>query len=135
MSNATVFNLATPLRTFTVLLTPTLLTTGSPADITSAAIPAGITRWKPIGAYVRASSAAATLALATVGLYTQAAAAGTLLVTPVLLTSLSAAQKLQDFTVIAVTDAIADQNIFVRQTVNSGAAGALVVVVNCINLS
>lgn len=101
------------------------LTAGAPTDLGSLAVPAQMVRWKPGRVYVRATAAAATLALCTVGLYTQAAAAGTNIVAPVALTALTAANTIQDLTSITPASSITDLNIFVRMTIASAATGTL----------
>ena len=101
------------------------LTAGVPTDLGSLAVPAQMVRWKPGRIYVRATAAAATLALCTVGLYTQAAAAGNNIVAPVALTALTAVNTIQDLTAVNPSASITDLNIFVRMTAASGAAGTL----------
>lgn len=105
--------------------TQTLVTTGSPGDLGSVSIPATVTRWRLFQAVAKAATASGTLAAATVGLYTQAAAAGTNIVAPVALASLTAANTIQSLTAIFPASGISDTNVFFRQTVDSGNAGTV----------
>lgn len=123
-------------RIFTVqLLGVTSGAAGSPADRANTTVPASVTRWRPLNVTIRAASAVGTLALATFGIYTQAAAAGTTIVTAAALTTISAANKFVASTVAAVTDGITDTGIFARQTVDGTNAGTLDIIIECIDLS
>lgn len=105
--------------------TQTLLTTGSPADLGSISLPSTILRWRLFAATAKCATASGTLAAATVGLYSQAAAAGTALVTPVAFTALTAANTIQVLTPLVPASGVADSTIFFRQTVDSGNAGTV----------
>lgn len=125
-----------PARYFTVALrSVTVGTSGSPVDRANVALPTGITRWRPVSVTIRAVTAAGTLALGTIGVYTQAAAAGTTIVTAAALTTLTVANVFVVSTVAAVTTGITDTNVYVRQTVNSANAGTIDVFVECEDLT
>lgn len=125
-----------PSRYFTVALRNVAVgTSGSPVDRASVGLPTGITRWRPIGVTIRAVTAAGTLAAGTFGVYTQAAAGGTTIVTAAALTTLITANIFVASTIAAITTGITDTNIFVRQTVNSVNAGTIDVFVECEDLT
>lgn len=125
-----------PTKQFSVRLSGVAIAAaGSPIDAASIALPPQVTRWIPTRTTFRAATAAGTLAGASVGVFTQAAGAGTTIVTAAAITSLTAANKMQTMTTIAVTDGITDTNIFIRQTADSANAGTLDIVIDCIDLT
>ncbi len=123
-------------RNFTVSLRGvTVGTSGSAADRASVALPVGITRWRLLRTIIRVVTASGTLALGTVGIYTQAAAGGTTIVTAAALVTLTATNKVVDSTIAAITDGITDTNVFVRQTIDSANAGTIDVFIDCQDLT
>lgn len=81
-----------------------------------------------------ARTAAGTLAVAEVGLYTAAAGGGTGIVAAAALTGVTAANKHLAMTV-AAHDVQTAQTLYVRQTVNSGNAGTVDVIIELQDLS
>jgi hypothetical protein len=123
-------------RTFNVTLRGVpIATSGSPADRQSAAIPSGITRWRPVRATIICATATGTLAAASAGIFTQAAGAGTAIVDATALTPFTGANQVRDLNLGTINTAITDQNIFIRQTVNSGNAGTLDILIACQDLT
>jgi hypothetical protein len=123
-------------RTFNVTLRAVpIATSGSPNDRASKAIPSGITRWRPVRATILCATAAGTLAAASAGIFTQAAGAGTAIVDATALTPFTGANQVRDLNLGTINTAITDQNIFIRQTVNSGNAGTLDILIQCQDLS
>lgn len=123
-------------RTFTVTLRAVpIATTGSPADRASRALPVGITRWRPLRATIICATATGTLGAASAGIFTQAGGVGTAIVPSTAMTPFTGANEVRDLNLGTVNTAIVDQNIFIRQTVNSGNAGTLDVIIVCQDLS
>lgn len=123
-------------RVFNVTLRAVpIQTSGGAQDRASAAIPAGITRWRPTRATILCATASGTLAAASAGIFTQAAGAGTAIVDATALTPFTAANQVRDLNLGTINTAITDQNIFIRQTVNSGNAGTLDILIQCQDLT
>lgn len=123
-------------RTFTITLRAVPIgTSGGAVDRASKAIPAGITRWRPVRATILCAAAAGTLAAASAGIFTQAAGGGTAIVAPTALTPFSAVNEVRDLGLGTINQAITDQNIFIRQTVNSANAGTLDILIACQDLT
>lgn len=115
----------------------TVLTSTSPGDLGSIAIPANITRYIIRKIAVVAKTAAGTLALATVDLRTVAAGGGSSVLSgATALVAASAAGKVVDLSSVSViTDALTASTLFVRQTVDSANAGTIIVSLELTDLS
>lgn len=112
-----------------------ILTSGGVVDRLSAPIPPGITHWRPILVTVIVRTASGTLAAGSAGLFTQAGGAGTTIVSPAALTPFTGVNAVRDLNLPVFNTAIVDQNVFARQTVNSGNAGTLDIFIRCQDLS
>jgi len=72
---------------------------------------------------------------ATLGLYTAAGGAGTAIVAPTLLATLTGTGKFQALTIAALTDMVTATTLYPRLTVASGVAGGASLVVEFVDLS
>jgi hypothetical protein len=125
---------ATPYGTQAVRISNvTLLTTGSPADLTSVTI--GLSRYIVTAVYVESNSAAGTLAAATIDVRTAAAGGGaSVLNAATALTGLTAADKAQSVAVAALGNVQTAATLVLRQTVDSANAGVVSLVIVVIPL-
>lgn len=113
----------------------TLKTTGAAADQATISLKGlDITKYHVNNVRIVSRTAAGTLAAATVGLFTAAAAGGTGIVATAVLGSLTAANKIQASTV-AAHDPLTAQTLYVYQNVDSANAGTVDVYVEIFDLS
>lgn len=108
----------------------TVLTAGSPADIATIAIPAGITRWRVIPntgqGIMLAESASGTLAAGTIALFDGAGGTGNAITVAIGGPSVSGGITGISGSTAGTMNAVSSSGtIYIRQTVNSVNAGAL----------
>lgn len=103
-----------------VIVTGLNLNDSAPVDLTSLDLSLSS---KYLPTEIRAFDATADLSSAELGIYTEAAAAGTAIVAPAALTNLTAAGKYHDLTIAALTDLITSNTLYPRLTVAAGTAG------------
>jgi hypothetical protein len=100
-------------------------TSGSPTDRATANIPSNVNGYRPYAALARTVSANGTLAIGTLSIYSAAAAGGTNIIAPIALTGLTAADTVQDLTIISLASVLTAPTLYLRQTVNSLNAGVV----------
>lgn len=111
----------------------TLLTAASPADLATVSI--DLNRYIVTAVYVESMSAAGTLAAATIDIRTATAGGGaSVLNAATALTGLTAANLVQAPAVATLGAALTAANLTLRQTVNSGNAGVVSLVIIVIPL-
>jgi hypothetical protein len=120
-----------PGRRQTLKLTAINLNTAAPADIGTFNMPS--VKWIPTKLIIFNPSG--SVPLTTLGLYSAAAAGGTVLVTPAALANLTATGKFVDMTVISLTDVITTAVAVIRLTVAAGGAGTADALLEFIDLS
>lgn len=104
----------------------TIGASGSPADRTSVALPAWVTKYTVEAVRARAVTAAGTLALATIDVRTASGGGGaSLLSAATALSALSAADTVQSITPATFASVATASTIYLRQTVDSGNAGTI----------
>lgn len=97
-------------------------------DIGTVAVPYGKYVVRSVTVYDASTSLAASAA--TLGVYTAAAAGGTAVVTPALLTALSASTKYTDQVIAAATDYLTAATLYVRSAVAHGSAATVSVCID-----
>lgn len=107
------------------------LNAAAPVDLTTLLVPSD--KYVPVRCVVFDPSG--NMASATLGLYTQAAGAGTAIVAPTLLASLTAVGKFQALTIAALTDVITATSLYPRLTVAAGAPGTGAMLLEFIDLA
>lgn len=85
-------------------------------------IPPGVAKWGVAKLRIFDASISLVTSIATLGLYTGAGGTGTILVTPVTLTSLTSATKFADLTITVTADYQTATTVYLRNVIADGAA-------------
>jgi hypothetical protein len=107
------------------------LNSSAPSDLDAITVPS--TKW--VATRLLACNCTADLHLATLGLYTAAAAGGTAIAAPQSLTDLTASGKFFAMTLAALTSHLTAVTIYPRLTVASGVAGTITLILEFEDIS
>jgi len=102
----------------------TITGAGTPVDIRTVAVPAGVTRWVPTRIALWCEGTGGSLAAATLGLWTQAGGAGTSLLSAAsgILTNMTTTGQYQALTVSSPTAVYTSTGITLRQDIPAAAS-------------
>lgn len=133
IGNASVY----PSRQFTLVMRNVALNTvGSPTDLASVGVPAGVTTWRIVRISVASVTAAGTLAATVLQFFSQAAGAGVALSTAATYNGLTGAGRVQTLQSASTSvDVSTDLNAFVRQTTDSANAGTVDIFLDCLDMT